>query len=239
VERPIKRIAVIGMGRSGTSFLAQFLAKSGVLFEAPGKKLSKHEHPAAREINEAILAGYGAKNGRPYGRLPAEEIPVDDRWRPKAAEFIEHMDRIAAGNGGADYWAFKDPRTTVVHSLWLDDFDIVAAIFRHPADVVSSYLAPGWIKKGGIALDYWIRFNRSLLTVNQRYASEKPVYILDFNDDIPEQLATLCERLGLPQNDEAFSLYSKPDSRERPTGLKHEAEAQRIYEELRQVRNLL
>ena len=239
MERPFKRIAVIGMGRSGTTFLAQFLARSGVRFEAPGKKLGKHEHPVAREINEAILADFGPRRGRPYGRLPAEEITVDDRWRPKAADFIEHMDRMAAGDGEAGYWAFKDPRTTVVHSLWLDDFDIVAAIFRDPADVVSSYLAPGWIKKGGIALEYWIRFNRSLLTVNERYSSEKPVYILDFNDDIPKQLSTLCERLGLPENEAAFSLYKKPESRERDTGLKREREAARIYEELRQARNLL
>ena len=131
MERPIQRIAIIGMGRSGTSFLTRFLGKSGVYLGELPNKFGKYEHPLGRGINEEILAEcFGAREGLPYGRLPTAEIDVDERWRPRVAEFVEYMDRMATSNGASGYWAFKDPRTTILHSLWIDDFDIEHSTFQ-------------------------------------------------------------------------------------------------------------
>jgi hypothetical protein len=238
----VKRLAVIGMGRSGTSFLARFLAKSGVYFgERPGAKLGKLEHPMGREINDGILAErFGARDGLPYGRLPEAEILVDERWQEKARAFLEYMDRQAEQEGVSGYWGFKDPRTTVLHSLWLDDFDVIVAVFRRPADVVASYLAMDWIhgmRRRAVGLRYWIRFNRSLLTVHERYAGEKPMYVLDFDADVPKQLATLCERLALPVEKAAFRLYARVAGRGL-LGLSAR-EMTRTYNRLLEIRNLL
>ena len=48
----MKRIAVIGMGRSGTSFITQFLSECGVYVDEVGDKF---EHTLTRQINDAIL----------------------------------------------------------------------------------------------------------------------------------------------------------------------------------------
>jgi hypothetical protein len=238
MERPFERIAVIGMGRSGTSFLAQFLAKSGVCFGERSAKYSKFEHPRAREINDAILEErFGAREGLPYGTLPEAEISVDGSWRDKAVDFIAYMDRIVVSEGDFRYWAFKDPRTTILHSLWLDDFDVLVAIFRHPVDVVASYLARSWVERPETALAYWDRFNRSLLTINARYAGDKPLYVVDHNGNVPRQLENLCARLGLPRNEAAFGLYRETERRESPLGALP-PEVTQTYDELLALRNL-
>ena len=75
MERPIQRIAIIGMGRSGTSFLTRFLGKSGVYLGELPNKFGKYEHPLGRGINEEILAEcFGAREGLPYGRLPTARL---------------------------------------------------------------------------------------------------------------------------------------------------------------------
>jgi hypothetical protein len=237
------------MGRSGTSFLANFLGASGVFVDEANLPVKgnprKFEHPRAREINEAVLdEHFGAGKHPPYGKLPKAEISLDDPWRSKVADFVRYMDRVA-GDGDWQYWAVKDPRITILHSLWLDEFDVIVSIFRNPLHVVDSYLAIGWIhglRKRRTALAYWTRFNQSLLTAHERYAAVKPTYVIDFNADIPSQLANLCARLAIPEDDDAFALYrpgrevngSGPTSRLRLAG-----EAGRTYSELLRLRNLL
>jgi hypothetical protein len=245
-----QRIAVVGMGRSGTSFLAEFLAASGVYFDErslPKKgKQRKLEHPFVREINDAILAErFDAKHHPPYGRLPEDEIEgLGEPWRPKVEAFVQAMDGKAA-DGGARYWSMKDPRTTILHSLWLDRFDVILGIFRQPADVVASYLAQGWIhglRKRKTALGYWIRFNRSLLRIHEEHAGRKPMYVVDLDDDVRRQLENLCARLELPVDEEALALY-RPSRISRRSGLLSRrlvsSEARATYDELTRLKNLL
>ena len=242
-ERPVKRMALVGMGRSGTSFLAQFLSKSGVFFDQGPGKAGKLEHPMAREINDGICTEiFGATKGLPYGRLPATEIHIGEPWTGRVAGFVEHMDRLAAENGAPAYWAVKDPRTTILHSLWLDQFDVIVAIFRSPYQVVGSFLKQGWIhglRKRWTALRYWTRFNRSLLAIQAENRGGKPIYVLDFNADMPKQLANLCERLGIPRNEEAFALYRDTANREAGRLSPASRQANSVYKELLRVRNLL
>src|SRR3990170_4005600 len=133
MERKTKRIAVIGMGRSGTSFVTNFLAACGVYVDEAGPE--KYEHPMGRRINDTILEEeFGAKKGFPYGKLPEGRIEVPEKWHKEAEEFIEFMDERAEKAGISAYWAFKDPRTTVLHELWVHHFDIVIGVFRAPEE---------------------------------------------------------------------------------------------------------
>jgi hypothetical protein len=250
MEHRVKRIALIGMGRSGTSFVAEFLARSGVNFDEDGLpskgKQRKFEHPLAREINDAVLAEHvGAREHPPYGKLPKTEIYLEEPWRSRVADFVGYMDRMAASDGVSQYWAVKDPRTTILHSLWLEKFDIIVAIFRNPLHVVDSYLAKGWIhglRKRRTALRYWTRFNQSLIAIHNQYAGVKPMYVIDFNADVPKQLANLCARLAIPEAEGAFALY-KPGRESNRLGLMSRlrlaGDASRTYEELMLLRNLL
>jgi hypothetical protein len=242
-ERRVKRIALVGMGRSGTSFLAHFLSKSGVFFDQDSFKSRKLEHPMAREINDMLFTiMFGAKTGLPFGILPASEIHVGQPWPGKVAGFLKHMDQLAIENGTPGYWAVKDPRTTILHSLWLDQFDVIVAIFRNPYQVVGSYLKQGWIhgpRKRGTALRYWTRFNESLLAIHSENHGQKPMYVLDFNADMPRQLANLCERLAIPQRDDAFALYRDTADWEAGRLSPASRQANKLYAELLKIRNLL
>lgn len=229
------------MGRSGTSFLARFLAASGVFFNE-SEAGSKLEHPAVREINDAICAErFGARDGLPYGRLPDDEIAVESPWPERVRAFAQSMDGCAEAAGVAT-WAVKDPRLTILHSLWLPEFDAVVAIFRDPFQVVGSYLKKGWIhgpRKRGTTLRYWTRFNRSLLTIAAETRADRPLYVLDFNADMPKQLATLCERLAIPLRPEALTLYRATGNEEGGRRSPAAREAKRLYPELLALRNLL
>jgi hypothetical protein len=229
------------MGRSGTSFLAQFLATSGVFFDQHDKG-TKLEHPEAREINDAICAGrFGAHEGLPYGRLPNDEIEVGEPWAAKVEAFVAQMDTKAEGER-ARYWAVKDPRLTILHRLWLPEIDIVVGIFRNPFQVVASYLKQGWVhgvRKRATTLRYWTRFNRSLLEIAGEGSSDHPVYILDFNADMPAQLENLCSRLEIPRNEEAFALYRATGNQEAGRASPAALEAKKLHSQLVTVRNLL
>lgn len=229
------------MGRSGTSFLGQFLAASGVFFDE-NEAGSKLEHPDARAINDAICTDrFGARDGLPYGTLPNEEIQVGEPWPARVAGFAEAMDRKAEAANAAQ-WAVKDPRMTILHSLWLPEFDAVVAIVRDPFQVVGSYLKKGWIdgaRKRGTTLRYWTRFNRSLLAAAAQNPPGRPFYVLDFNADMPAQLATLCERLEIPLRPEALALYRATGNEEGGRRSPAAREAKRLYPELLALRNLL
>ena len=204
----MQRIAIVGMGRSGTTYITEFLGKCGVFLDEVNWA---QEHELARLVNDTALEReLGARKGLPYGKLPSSEIELSDYWRMLANFFIRFMDTQAQSRGGARYWAFKDPRTTILHSIWLDPFDIIIGMFRDPAEVVASYLGQRWVGgwfKQCTALNYWKRFNQSLLHIHNTFKDKKQVFILDYNDEIAEQSAALCGKLGLTVTPEARALF--------------------------------
>lgn len=204
----MKRIVVMGMGRSGTTFLTEFLGKCGAVL---GQVNWAQEHEFARLINDTLLAKeYKARPGLPYGKLPKNEIQPGDYWHDLAGCFVRFMDAEAKRAASAEYWAFKDPRTTVLHNIWLGHFDVVIGMFRSPYEVEASYLGQGWVKGWNprqTVKNYWKRFNQSLLHVQQACKGKKPVYILNYNADIAAQTRRLCDALGLPLPAQAQALF--------------------------------
>lgn len=229
----MKRIVIVGMGRSGTTFLTEFLGKCGVVL---GEVNWAHEHELARLINDTLLAQeFGAHPGLPYGRLPAEEIEPAGSWRQLAHCFIRFMDAEAQAQGTPAYWAFKDPRTTILHRIWLEHFDVIVGMFRSPNEVAASYLGQRWVKgwhRWQIVLDYWKRFNQSLLYIRDTYGSSKPLYVLNYNGDIAAQTWRLSEHLGLEITPEAAALFttSRYHYRDQPRSMRRDVA--RVYDAL-------
>lgn len=226
MSRPA-RIAVVGMGRSGTTVVMELLQASGAFLDEVNWAF---EHDEARAVNDAYLAErFGARPGLPYGRLPDDEIEVpDSTWRERARSFVEAMDERSGGRP----WAFKDPRTTVLHDLWLEHFDVVLGVFRRPDSVVESYMAQGWIKglrPRRTALRYWERFNRSLLTILDA-AGDRRTYLLETASDLVAQLDAVNAELGFRLDDGARDAFDA--SRQAPPASKGVGRAEPLYREL-------
>ena len=188
------------MGRSGTTIVMEMLASSGVYLDEVNWA---QEHEDARAIDDAYLEHtYGARPGRPYGRLPREEIAmVPPDWHDRVGMFVAGMDERAAGRP----WAVKDPRMTLLHDLWLPRLDVVIGVFRRPDDVVDSYLRQGWIsgaRKRRVVLGYWERFNQSLLHVLDTPSGLRR-YLVEASPDLAVQLGAVLADLGLALSDQA------------------------------------
>ena len=215
-----RSIIILGSGRSGTSFLSNLLHDNGIYAgECTGGTL---ENLAVRQLNDSYLEQhYQAKTRSklPYGILPDDEIPVFPEYKEHAIRFIDTMNHHAPGgsdwwNPSPKYWFFKDPRSTLLHDMWVDYCDIVVGVFRNPVEVVNSYMKlldvyyPGDSKVEGFVnmLEYWKKFNRSLLYVFEQY--DKPKWMLDFNGEVDAQTDRLFEELGISKN-----VYSYDESR--------------------------
>lgn len=229
----IRAIGVLGMGRSGTSWLAEFLGRCGVFLDDVNWA---HEHELGRLIDDtALTREFGARAGLPYGRLPETEIELDAYWDALVRSFAAYM-RLRAGEEGAAAWAFKDPRATVLHRLWLPHFDAVVAIFRHPDAVAASYMGQGWVsglRRRRRALGYWKRFNRSLLTVRDACAGKKPFLLLDYDADLAPQGRALCAALGLEATEGALALYDPAQKHYDASHPPSDPDAAALYDRLR------
>lgn len=201
-----KSIVILGSGRSGTSFLSNLLFKNGVL--AGQCTSGTLENLKVREINEACLTKfYGAttRSKLPYGVLPNSEIKVESEFQEKAKNFVDEMNSNTDGQWWDDsnsFWMMKDPRTTLLHDMWVKHFDVVIGVFRNPTEVVESYMKLLDVYYTGDKnvgydnmLNYWKRFNTSLLYSLDNYDKEK--YLIDFNGDVEKQIKEMCRNLGI------------------------------------------
>jgi hypothetical protein len=229
VSRPT-RIAVLGMGRSGTTIVTDLLGASGVYLDEVNWAF---EHEEARAINDPYLERhFGAVAGSlPYGRLPDEEIRVTEpEVRSAARGFVEEMDRRA---GERSHWAFKDPRTTILHDMWLEHVDVVVACVRRPDHVVESYMKQGWItgwRPRRTALRYWTRFNESLLCVLEGNGSFGR-YVLETSSDLIPQLDAVNAQLGLELSPEARDRFD-PARQAAPGSAGLKGRERELYERL-------
>ncbi|MBI4771000.1 MAG: hypothetical protein HY784_11490 [Chloroflexi bacterium] len=246
----MKRLLILGMGRSGTTFITELLAACGVYLGAVNWAF---EHEGARAINDGYLAQHcGARRGLPYGRLPPAEIEPGPQWQAPAAAFVARMDGLARA-ARRPYWTFKDPRSTVLHRLWADYFDAFVGMFRAPQQVVASYLSQKWITgwdRRKIALAYWKRFNQSLLclchacTLPAPPAREaggeglrgKPFFMLDYNAPMLPQVEALCRVLDLPLTPAARALYNPRRNHFNLSDLPRDRQTRAIYEALLSTR---
>jgi hypothetical protein len=181
-DRPARVVCVLGMHRSGTSWLIGSLQQRGLF-------LGKHhtwneynlrgnrENQDIWELHDSILKA----NGGAWDRPP----PAVD-WKP---EHFEQAKRILAEYAEHPVWGFKDPRTLLTLDGWLKlvpDLEPVG-IFRHPARVARSLERRDEMPREH-ALDLWLLYNRRLLELHRRQRFP----ILSFD----ENAATLEKKLS-------------------------------------------
>jgi hypothetical protein len=197
-------VLILGMHRSGTSFLTKSLHEAGchlgadLLADTMRDNLEGHwESRQAVEINDHLLqlAG-GAWNSIP------ERLRSDPETDERMAAFVRTLQahRVAG---------WKDPRTTITFPLWkphLPDYRVVAAL-RHPMSVARSlHVRNGMAIEDGLRL--WTVYNERLLG---HIAGESDVLWFDF-DAPPEQVAAsvrrICAALGLTCSERVESLFN-------------------------------
>ena len=230
----MKVITILGSGRSGTSLLVDLLNSNGVYigrndisWGAAPKSAPTFENLKVRSLNDEYLQKhYNAvgRSGKPYGDLPDGEIKVDNMYKASATNYINAFKKEAQSSHSwwdeTNYLLFKDPRTTVLHDMWMDNIDIIIGIFRNPVEVVNSYMKllgvyyeNNWEEGQSIMLNYWKRYNQSLLHVFNNTDKEK--YMFNFNGNIENQADELIDKLDMNRKKYIFNndlVHNKSDS---------------------------
>ena len=235
-----KSILILGSGRSGTSFLSNLLHANGV---KSGECTSgTMENLKVRQINESYLSKYfqgQTRSKTPYGILPDEEITVGTEFQEHSKNFVSEMNGSQSQwwDNSTSWWMMKDPRTTLLHDMWVKHFDVLIGVFRNPTEVVNSYMKlldvyfPDDKQEGyDIMLNYWKRFNQSLLHVFE--TSDKEKYLFDFNDDVEKQTKTLFSNLEIDLTNFTYDKNKKHQNSIDVTDIE-------VYNKLKDIRNLI
>ena len=235
-----KSILILGSGRSGTSFLSNLLHANGVKAgECTGGTM---ENLKVRQINESYLSKYfqgQTRSKTPYGILPDEEIKVDTEFQEYSKNFVSDMNGSSSQwwDNSTSWWMMKDPRTTLLHDMWVKHFDVVIGVFRHPVEVTNSYVELLGVyypdnkeEAYDVMLNYWKRFNQSLLHVFE--TSDKEKYLLDFNDDVEKQTKNLFSNLEIDLTNFTYDKNKKHQNSIDITDIE-------VYNKLKDIRNLI
>lgn len=234
-------VVVLGMHRSGTSFLVRALNLAGLwlgeaahLATIEGRAMSgnpkgNYEHREAVAINEVILR----RSGGAWFSPPQQVLGGPDdgqRIRAYCARLQATRPREYAR------WGWKDPRTVLTLDVWRGALPcklFVVAAFRHPTAVARSLLSRNRLPlDAGYAL--WSHYNRQLL----RHLETLPHLLVRFDVDAAQLIArtlSLCTMLQLRTDESAIAAWhdaalvrSSADGDE----LAHVPEAAAVWNEL-------
>jgi 2-polyprenyl-3-methyl-5-hydroxy-6-metoxy-1,4-benzoquinol methylase len=192
-------ICVIGMGRSGTSLVANLIAELGVTVGPRTDLLGpspKGENPrgyweqrAIRELNDEILGHLGGGWYDVVDPAPGWELDTDlDELYARAKDILAEL------FAGASAWAFKDPRVSITFPFWqrlIGPFRSVICV-RDPAEVASSLerrdaaAHPRWRSSA-----VWLAYTSWAL----EHTRDQPRLIVRY-EDLMEDPETEVRRLG-------------------------------------------
>lgn len=195
-------VVILGMHRSGTSFLARALNLSGLWLgmeddlqtvegrAAAGNPKGNYENKRIIAINDALLAHSGGQWDQPPDKIQA---PVSVRLSMLTVLY----DLEKSMPPGYVTWGWKDPRTVLTFGIWRDllqrPLTILAAI-RHPAMVAESLHRRDQMPKDH-AYKLWTGYNMRLLQL----MAENPSRVIRFDVPKPEllgQVARVFDELG-------------------------------------------
>jgi len=226
LESDCRPVMVVGMHRSGTSFLTGSLQQAGLeLGEISA--WNPHNLKGNRENNDIVAFNDAVLAARDHAWDNPPQAPIE--WT--AAERA-HAESLIAGYGDISRWGFKDPRTLLLLEGWqalIPDLAFVG-IFRHPGAVAESLNARGGMAQEK-AFSLWHAYNERLLRLHQR----QPFPLLCFDESeqlLHDKLNTVLIELGLPPlgNDRFFSAELKHHQQQSQALPKPIA---RMYQELR------
>ena len=194
-------VVVLGMHRSGTSFLIRALNLAGLwlgdhahLATIEGRAMSgnpkgNYEHREAIAINDALLK----RSGGAWFNPPLQILGgAADEERMRA--FCATLQATRPDDHPRCGW--KDPRTVLTLDFWRRALPLCAvAAFRHPTAVARSLQARDKVPlAAGYAL--WAHYNRLLL----RHLDRLPHALVRFDVAAPELIGRtqqVCEAIGL------------------------------------------
>ncbi len=185
--------AILGMHRSGTSWLAGSLEEQGLALgevstEDPHNRKGNRESPELMALHDGVLR---ANDGS--WKKPPRRSRWSDEQRASLADFVARM------NDAYPVWGFKDPRALLLFDEWrrhVPDIRCVG-IFRHPLAVHRSLHArnPRFDERRSVKL--WIAYNERLVEEHRR----DPFPILRFDvapESLAQQLVSVVGTLDLP-----------------------------------------
>lgn len=217
-------VMVVGMHRSGTSFLTGSLQQAGLelgKFSAwnPHNLKGNRENLEIVAFNDEVLL----KRGFAWDNPPTAPVLWSDEEYAAARELIAEYDGVAR-------WGFKDPRTLLLVEGWrhlLPELRFVG-IFRHPTAVAQSLAARGGMPQEQ-AFALWLAYNKRLLALYRQV--KFPLLCFDEDESVlHRKLDAVLDELGLePSAERFFSAELKHHEQVRQP---LPAELQKLYREL-------
>lgn len=219
---------ILGMHRSGTSFVASYLHENGVSFslrtfrEVPVKH---HEYNDINDMNDSILGSW---------KDPVFDPMFVRRWLYERR--VRRLIRRVTSDGRLV--GIKDPRLPLVFEPWAKASPGFRAIgvFRRPLESAKS-LAVRTDAYGHADLDkalaLWRLTNERLISLVRQY--EFP--LLDFNasrEELSRQLSLACRYLGIAFSPGRFSEMFKEGERHHKQ-VEIPDEMKSVYGELQQL----
>ncbi|MDP0499775.1 MAG: sulfotransferase [Verrucomicrobiota bacterium JB022] len=252
MSAPSQPVLILGMHRSGTSFLASLLQKLGVsvgevLLEGnEGNPHGHFEDLAFLEFQRRLVQKY--RVGGPY--LYDNDIFCDSelKFEPTAEERAE-ADAIVQRQSRPGIWGWKDPRTCLLLDFWLERLPNAKCIvvYRHPLEVYWSFLKRGDFdllqRPSAVFHSYHSYYQPAL---QRQKAEPERFMMLEAQAGfaaLPQLVAQLRSFLGLPagEGEEDWSFFAREFFHNR-TGRRQHALFARLmshahgaYEQLQQV----
>lgn len=184
-------LIVLGMHRSGTSFLTGSLQLAGLDLGKhstwnPHNRKGNRENGDIVAFHDAVLAARGAAWDRP----PDAAVVWTEVERAEAA-------RLAAAYDRTGPWGFKDPRTLLMIGEWrqLCPGARFVGIFRNPVAVARSLMSRSPVTEAE-AQAMWAAYNQRMLALH----AVQPFPILSFDAseaDLQDRLNAVLPALGL------------------------------------------
>lgn len=167
-------VMVVGMHRSGTSFLTGSLQLAGLELGKhsawnPYNLKGNRENDDFVAFHEAVLTARGAAWNKP----PEQTV----RW---SREERQQAHTLVAGFADGARWGFKDPRALLMAEAWQDLLPELGfvGIFRHPAAVARSLARRNSMQQPQ-SFALWGAYNQRLLALHDR----APFPLLCFDED--------------------------------------------------------
>ncbi|QKE65039.1 sulfotransferase family protein [Aquipseudomonas campi] len=215
---------VVGMHRSGTSFLTGSLQQAGLELGNisawnPHNLKGNRENLEIVAFNDEVLAARGFAWDNP----PDAPVMWTEAEYARARQLIVYYDGVAR-------WGFKDPRTLLLVEGWqhlLPELRFVG-IFRHPTAVAQSLAARGEMPQEQ-AFALWLAYNKRLLKLYRQ--TKFPLLCFDEDEAVlHRKLDVVLDELGLEPSPERF--FSADLKHHKQVRQPLPAELQKLYREL-------
>lgn len=196
--------AVLGMHRSGTSWLAGSLQQKGlelgeVSTRDPHNQKGNRESAALMALHDAVLADNGGSWKRPSW---------PNRWSAERRDALRA--HLALMDAAYPRWGFKDPRALLLLDAWLAEVPDLArvGIYRHPAAVHHSLASRSDRFDEKRSLELWCTYNERLVEEHRR----SPFPLLRFDvpvEELSRSLDVVAGIFELPRADLPSNFFSK------------------------------